>query len=39
MEIRLSETYMGREFDILNIPRVGNLTQLPYWKVGPGNKW
>ena len=39
MEIRLSETHMGREFDILNIPRVGNLTQLPSWKVGPGNEW
>ena len=33
MGIRLSEAHMGREFDILNGPRVGNLTQLPSWKV------
>ena len=39
MEITVSETHMGREFDILNISRVGNLTQLPSWKVGPGNEW
>ena len=25
--IRLSEAHMGRECDILNVPRVGNLTQ------------
>ena len=31
--IRLSEVHVGRECDILNIPRVGNLTQLPSWKV------
>ena len=31
--IRLSEVHVGREFDILNVPRVGNLTQLPSWKV------
>ena len=28
-----SEAHAGREFDILNVPRVGNLTQLPSWKV------
>ena len=39
MEIRLNEMHMGREFDILDILRVGNLTQLPSWKVGPGNEW
>ena len=32
-EIRLSEAHVGREFDILNVPRVGNLTQSPPWKV------
>ena len=31
--IRLSEALVGREFDILNLPMVGNLTQLPSWKV------
>ena len=31
--IRLSEVHVGREFDILNIPRVGNLTQPPSCKV------
>ena len=31
--IRLSEVHVGRECDILNVPRVGNLTQLPSWKV------
>ena len=31
--IRLSEVHMSREFDILKVPRVGNLTQLPSWKV------
>ena len=39
MEIRLNEIHMGREFDILDILRVENLTQLPSWKVGPGNEW
>ena len=29
MGIRLSEMHVGKEFDILNIPRVGNLTQPP----------
>ena len=33
MGIRLNEAHMGREFDILNVPRVGNLTQPPSWKV------
>ena len=28
-----SEADAGREFDILNVPRVGNLTQPPSWKV------
>ena len=28
-----SEAHVGREFDILNVPRVGNLTQPPSWKV------
>ena len=37
--IRLSEMHKGREFDTLNIPRMGNLTQLPSWKVGTGNEW
>ena len=32
-EIRLSEVHVGREFDILNVSRVGNLTQPPSWKV------
>ena len=32
-EIRLSEAHVGMEFDILNVPRVGNLTQPPSWKV------
>ena len=27
------EAQVGRKFDILNVPRVGNLTQLPSWKV------
>ena len=27
------EAHVGREFDILNVPRVGNLTKLPSWKV------
>ena len=31
--IRLSEVHVGGEFDILNVPRVGNLTQPPSWKV------
>ena len=31
--IWLSEAQVGRKFDILNVPRVGNLTQLPSWKV------
>ena len=31
--IRLSEAHVGREFDILNVPRVGNWTQLPSWRV------
>ena len=31
--IRLSEVHMGREFDILNVPRVENLTQPLSWKV------
>ena len=31
--IRLSEVHVGREFDILNVPRVGNLTQPPSWKM------
>ena len=33
MGIRLSEVQVGREFDILNVPRVGNLTQLPSFKL------
>ena len=33
MGIRLSEVQVGREFDILNVPRVGNLTQLPSCKL------
>ena len=32
-EIRLSKAHVGREFDILNVPRVQNLTQSPSWKV------
>ena len=28
-----SEAHVGREFNILNVPRVGNLTQPPSWKV------
>ena len=28
MGVRLSEVQVGREFDILNVPSVGNLTQL-----------
>ena len=32
-EIRLGKAHVGREFDILNVPRVQNLTQSPYWKV------
>ena len=28
-----SEVHVVREFDILNVPRVGNLTQPPSWKV------
>ena len=31
--IRLSEAHTGREFYIVNVPRVGNLTQSPSWKV------
>ena len=31
--IRPSEAQVGMEFDILNVPRVGNLTQPPSWKV------
>ena len=31
--IRLSEAHVRREFDILNVPRVGNLTQPPSWNV------
>ena len=31
--IRLSEAHVGREFDILNVPRVVNLTQPPSWKM------
>ena len=31
--IRISEAHVGREFDILNVPRVGNLTQPPSWKM------
>ena len=31
--IRLSEVHVDGEFDILNVPRVGNLTQPPSWKV------
>ena len=31
--IRLGEVHMGREFDILNVARVGNLTRPPSWKV------
>ena len=27
------EAYVGKEFDILNVPGVGNLTQPPSWKV------
>ena len=27
------EAHVGRQFDILNVPRVGNLTQPPSWKV------
>ena len=34
--IRLSEAHMGREFDTLNVPRVGNLTQPLSWKVKDG---
>ena len=34
--IRLSEAHMGREFDTLNVPRVGNLTQRLSWKVKDG---
>ena len=30
--IRISEAHVGKEFD-LNVPRVGNLTQPPSWKV------
>ena len=33
MGIRLSEVHVRREFDILNFPRVGNLTQPPSWKM------
>ena len=33
MGIRLSGVHVGREFDILNVLRVGNLTQPPSWKV------
>ena len=29
----LDSVHVGREFDILNIPRVGNLTQPPSWNV------
>ena len=36
--IRPSEVHVGREFDILHVPRVGNLTQLPSWSGGPGNE-
>ena len=32
-EIRLGKAHVGREFDILNVPRVQNLTQSPSWKV------
>ena len=32
-EIRLSKAHVGREFDIVNVPRVQNLTQSPSWKV------
>ena len=28
----ISEAHVGKEFD-LNVPRVGNLTQPPSWKV------
>ena len=31
--IRFSEAHVGREFDILNVPRVGNLTQPLSWRV------
>ena len=31
--IRLSVAHVRREFDILNVPRVGNLTQPPSWNV------
>ena len=31
--ISLSEAHVRREFDILNVPRVGNLTQPPSWNV------
>ena len=31
--IRLGEAHVGREFDILNVPRVGNLTQPPSLKI------
>ena len=34
--IRLSGAHMGREFDTLNVPRVGNLTQPLSWKVKDG---
>ena len=32
-EIRLGKAHVGREFDILNVRRVQNLTQSPSWKV------
>ena len=28
-----SEAHVGTQIDILNVPRVGNLTQPPSWKV------
>lgn len=34
--IRLSGAHMGREFDTLNVPRAGNLTQPLSWKVKDG---